>query len=66
MRKVEQIRVFWDTSGDSSGDDITPQDIGLPEIVNLPDSICEHEISDWLSDFFGFCHFGYERVGNND
>ena len=43
----------------------------LPTEVNIPDSLIDEEfdedyyysdISDWLSNEYGFCHFGFELV----
>ena len=43
----------------------------LPTEVNIPDSLIDEDfdedyyysdISDWLSDEYGFCHFGFELV----
>jgi hypothetical protein len=34
--------------------------MGLPTTVPIPDSITDEEdIPDWLSDTYGFCHYGY-------
>lgn len=43
--------IRWDTNGT----EIMP----LPTAVEIPEEINEENISDWLSDEFGFCHFGY-------
>ena len=55
------IKVKWDTSpGDldfTSAEDFA--DISLPELVVLPPGIDEEDISDWLSDNWGYCHFGW-------
>lgn len=34
--------------------------MGLPDEVNIPDSITEDEISNWLSDTYGYCHNGFK------
>lgn len=35
--------------------------IGLPEVVEIPENLADDEdISDWLSDKFGYCHGGFE------
>lgn len=44
-----KIEVFWDTHGVSVGN------FNLPTIVDVPIDIDEDEISDWLSDEYGFC-----------
>ena len=55
------IKVKWDTSdGDldfTSAEDFA--DVALPELVILPSGIDEEDISDWLSDNWGYCHFGW-------
>ena len=42
-----KIEVFWNTHGASVEN--------LPTIVDVPIDIEEDEISDWLSDEYGFC-----------
>lgn len=44
-----KIVVFWNTHGYSVGN------FNLPTIVDVPINIDEDEISDWLSDEYGFC-----------
>lgn len=44
-----KIEVFWNTHGVSVGN------FDLPTIVDVPIDIDEDEISDWLSDEYGFC-----------
>lgn len=34
--------------------------MNLPSEVDIPDRIDEEEVSDWLSDEFGFCHQGFK------
>lgn len=53
IRKAYNIK--WDTDG------ATFKECGLPRSVVIPDTISndEEEISDWLSDTFGFCHNGF-------
>ena len=63
--KVENIK--WDTDGK----DI--EELGLPTEVEIPDELISgydekeidyyySNISDWLSDKYGFCHGGFELV----
>lgn len=40
------ITVDWDTDG---------EDVGLPEEVLVPGFISDDEVSDYLSDIYGFC-----------
>lgn len=44
-----KIEVFWDTDG------APVEDFELPTIVDVPIDIEEDDISDWLSDEYGFC-----------
>ena len=38
-----------------------PNEIEIPEELNKPDDDYYYEdISDWLSDTYGFCHNGFE------
>ena len=53
------IKVKWDTSDGSLDFPPSPEDIDLPEIVTIPGDIHEDEISDYLSDTWGYCHFGW-------
>ena len=58
--KARLVEVCWDTSdGDWSP---LPGDLDLPVIVSVPDNIEEDDISDYLSDKWGYCHFGWNFV----
>ena len=54
-----KVKVNWDLSGDSSDDVITLEEAGIPEVVEVPHKILEDDVSDWLSDTYGYCHFGW-------
>ena len=61
--KDRLVEVCWDTSdGDWSP---LPGDLDLPVIVSVPDNIEEDDISDYLSDKWGYCHFGWNFVEDN-
>ena len=45
--------VMWDTDGDQDALE------SLPDAVNIPENIDPDDISDWLSDEYGWCHFGF-------
>ena len=46
--------IKWDVSYDDQGDD-------LPVEVEIPSGMTDdEEISDWLTDTYGFCHCGFE------
>ena len=46
-------RIKWDTDG------ATYKECGLPTSVIVPFGMVEDEVSDWLSDTYGFCHDGF-------
>ena len=53
---MKAINILWDTDGEEVN---LPNEIEIPDWVDKED---EDEISDYLSDTTGFCHFGYELV----
>ena len=53
---MKAINILWDTDGEEVN---LPNEIEIPDWVNKED---DDEISDYLSDTTGFCHFGYELV----
>ena len=49
--------IKWDTDGDTEALVSLPTEVEIPQdIADLDD---DDAISDWLSDTFGFCHFGF-------
>lgn len=51
---MKAINIEWDTDG---------EDITLPTEIEIPmGMIDEDEISDYLSDTTGYCHFGFTLV----
>ena len=49
MKKA--VNIIWDTDG---------EDIDLPTEIDIPEDMDdEDEISDYLSEKIGFCHFGF-------
>ena len=56
------VNIQWDTDDEDYEDDEEldlPKEIYIPEDIDLKD---DDEVSDYLSDLTGFCHFGYELV----
>ena len=59
---MKAINVEWDVTDD----DLTKEEqedvlAELPTEVEIPDDLeDEDEISDWLSDEYGYCHNGFE------
>lgn len=51
---MEATNIKWDTDGNA---EVLAT---LPTNVAIPSNISEDEVSDYLSDITGFCHFGYE------
>ena len=54
---MKAINIRWDTDGDMELLYELPTEIEIPE-----DMTDEDEISDYLSDEIGFCHYGFELV----
>lgn len=52
---MKAINILWDTDG---------EEVNLPNEIEIPDWVDKEndEISDYLSDETGFCHFGFELV----
>ena len=73
---MKAINIKWDVT--DGAEDITKEDMDeilltLPTEVEIPDNLIDDDkdfdedyyysdISDWLSDEYGFCHFGFELV----
>ena len=64
---MKAVNIKWDTDGDMNIFE------NLPTEVEIPDNILEgydgtnfdtyySDISDWLSNEYEFCHFGFELV----
>lgn len=57
---MKVINIKWDT--DDFKDDLDELQM-LPDEINIPKDITdEEEISEYISDKTGFCHYGYELV----
>ena len=58
---MKAINIIWDIYDEENGN----IDIDLPNEVEIPNDIAkldDDEISDWLSDKYGFCHYGFSIV----
>ena len=52
IQKLKATNIIWDTDG---------EDVSLPNEIEIPEGMVnEDEISVFLSDETGFCHFGFE------
>lgn len=61
---MKVINIKWDTDGDKEVLKSLPTEVEIPEEMTNP--IDEDEISDWLSDQYGFCHYGFEIEGEDE
>ena len=71
---MKAVNIKWDVT--DGAEDMTQEEMNevletLPTEVDIPDSLIDEEfdedyyysdISDWLSNEYGFCHFGFELV----
>ena len=48
------VKVIWDTDGYSA------EELDLPTEVAVPDGMDVEDISNWLSDEYGYCVDGFE------
>lgn len=63
------VRIKWDTDGNQDVFDFLPQEVEVPskfseenytEDGKFDEDTMWDDISDWLSDTYGFCHGGFE------
>lgn len=63
------VRIKWDTDGNQDVFDFLPQEVEVPskfseenytEDGEFDEDTMWDDISDWLSDTYGFCHGGFE------
>ena len=61
---MKAINIRWDTDGDLEVLEELPTEIEIPErlISEEKESDYADEISDYISEVTGFCHFGFELV----
>ena len=73
---MKAVNIKWDVTDDTK--DMTQEEMNevlktLPTEVKIPNHLvedykedeydyCYPDISDWLSNEFGFCHYGFELV----
>lgn len=56
MEKLIATEIEWDINKND--------DVELPSVIEIPEGIIdEDEISDYLSDYTGYCHKGFTIVG---
>ncbi|WP_304430907.1 hypothetical protein [Romboutsia ilealis] len=54
---MKAINIKWDTDGDMEVLNQLPTEMEIPEGITD-----EEEMSDYLSDETGFCHYGFDLV----
>lgn len=62
--KKYATNIRWDTDGDKELAASLPQEICLDDIISIYDGTDEQEeqITSYLSDKVGFCHYGYDII----
>ena len=55
-----KVKVVWDTHDCSVGD-LECID-SLPTIIDVPDSVEEENVADWITDEFGWCIDSWSQV----
>ena len=61
---MKAVNIKWDTDGDRQLSKELPSEIEIPDsLIEDFDLEEEHEeISEYLSDVTGFCHFGFDLI----
>ena len=59
---MKAINIKWDTDGDMELLEELPTEVEIPDYLITDEDDLLDDISDWLSDEYGFCHFGFELV----
>lgn len=62
---MKAVNIKWDTDGDLELLQELPKEIEIPECLIDKDTDkdeYEEEISDYISDVTGFCHYGFELI----
>ena len=60
---MKAVNIKWDTDGDMELLEELPTEVEIPDylITDDEDDLLD-DISDWLSDEYGFCHYAFEIV----
>lgn len=59
---MKAVNIKWDTDGDIDVLNELPKEIEIPDSLVTDEDDLLDKVSDWLSDEYGFCHFGFELV----
>lgn len=62
---MKVVKIKWDTDGDKELLKSLPKEIDITDEFDVNDYEDDEDqlledISDWLSDTYGYCHFGFE------
>lgn len=62
---MKVVKIKWDTDGDMKMLKSLPKEIDITDEFDVNDYEDDKDqllddISDWLSDTYGYCHFGFE------
>lgn len=60
---MKAVNIKWDVT--DGAEEMTQEEIKdilaeLPTEVKIPEGIDEDEVEDWLSDEYGYCHYGFD------
>lgn len=58
---MKAINIKWDTDGDLELLQELPKEIEIPEYL-IDEDMNEDEVSDYISNVAGFCHYGFEMT----
>ena len=60
---MKAVNIKWDTDGDMELLEELPTEVEIPDylITDDEDDLLD-DVSDWLSDEYGFCHDAFELV----
>ena len=59
---MKAVNIKWNTDGDIDVLNELPREIEIPDYLVTDEDDLLDKVSDWLSDEYGFCHFGFELV----
>ena len=59
---MKAVNIKWDTDGDMELLEELPTEVEIPDYLITDEDDLLDDVSDWLSDEYGFCHDGFELV----
>lgn len=60
---MKAVNIKWDTDGDMELLEELPTEVEIPDyLITYDEDDLLDNISDWLSDEYGFCHDAFEIV----